>query len=136
MDFSALIRDVGLPIIDEVTESLQGVIALRAWIGTDDYSKPTYANAIFIPAIIEDATHLRRIGRGQTDITDAQETKLRSVITIPRPVAANGAANRKEPIDPRDQITLPNGYTGPIVNVEGVIDPLTGKPYMFVIGLG
>jgi len=136
MDFSALIREVGLPIIDEMTSSLQGVIALSAWTGTDDYSKPTYANAVFIPAIIEDQTHLRRVGRSKQDVVDGQEVVQKAMVTIPRPVAPNGAANRKEPIDPRDKITLPNGYTGPIMNINGIIDPATGLPYMFEIGLG
>lgn len=136
MDFSALIRDVGLPIIDDLTSSLQGVITYSAWTGTDDYSKPTYSAPISIDAIIEDHTHLRRVGRSKQDITDGQEIVMKALVTIPRPMTANGAANRKEPIDPRDRITLPNGYSGPILNVEGVIDPSTGNPYMYEIGLG
>ena len=136
MDFSALIRDVALPIIDDVTGSLHDSISIEQWTGTNIYSKPTYAEAIFVFAIVEDQMHLRRIGRSKEDIVDGQELQLKSVITIPRPFPANGADDRKEPIDPRDKITLPNGYTGPIVNVEGIIDPATGYPYMFVIGLG
>ena len=136
MDFSSLLRDVGLPIIDNLTGSLQGVITIEPWIGTDDYSKPTYGTAVNVDAIIEDASHLRRVGRSKEDIVDGQESQVKTVLTIPRPLSSNGAAGRREPIDPRDRVTLPGGVTGPILNVDGVIDPLTGKPYMFTVELG
>lgn len=136
MDFSSLIRNVGLPIIDNLTGSLQAVITIEPWTGSDDYSKPTYGSAVSIPCIIEDASHLRRVGRSKEDIVDGQESQVKTTITIPRPLASNGATGRREPIDPRDKITLPNGSTGPILNIDGVLDPLTSKLYMFTVELG
>jgi hypothetical protein len=40
-------------------------------------------------------------------------------------------------IDPRDQITLVDGLTGPIVDVDrGPTDPDTGKPMVTTVYLG
>jgi hypothetical protein len=59
-----------------------------------------------------------------------------ATVTIIGPVAANGADERREPVDPRDRITLPNGFSGPILDVGGVVDPDTGSPYSVQVILG
>jgi hypothetical protein len=59
-----------------------------------------------------------------------------TLITIIGPVTANGAPNRDEPVDPRDKFVLPDGTSGPIVDVNGLLDPSTGRPYLYEVALG
>jgi hypothetical protein len=69
-------------------------------------------------------------------MANGQEVMQRATVTFIGPVTANGAVDRQEPIDPRDKITLPDGSTGSILSIEGVADPSTSYPYMFVVALG
>jgi hypothetical protein len=126
--YDDIVRE-GVAIADETTASLQDDILHYAWIADGDFSEPTYAPAILRKAIVEEKEYQRRLSNGQ-------EITQRAAITIPRPIAANGAANRREPVDPRDKFVLPSGFTGPILNVNGVTDPKTHAPYMFEIILG
>lgn len=52
-------------------------------------------------------------------------------------VEPNGATGRKEPVDPRDRLTLPGeAQPGHIVEVPGVLlDPATGLPFVNVVWL-
>ncbi len=43
---------------------------------------------------------------------------------------------RQNPIDPRDKIVLPDGTTGPIVDVSGFVDQSTNLPYFSDVSLG
>jgi hypothetical protein len=52
------------------------------------------------------------------------------------PVAANGTTGRREPIDPRDRLTLPDGAVGNILAVEGLGDPDTNHNYFYQVYLG
>lgn len=128
MSLSSIVRRA-VAIADKTTKSLQDTITFEAWIGFTDAGGPEYDSAISILAIIEEKQVLRRLASGQ-------EVMQKATITIPRAVAANGAAERREPIDPRDRITLPSGYTGPILDVSGVTDPLTHRAYMYQVVLG
>lgn len=110
-------------------DTIQDTIVFYPWISDDDFSKPVYGSGISMKAVVVEKDYNRRMPSGE-------EIRQRAEITIPRPIAANGAANRKEPVDPRDKIVLPNGYTGPILNVDGVSDSSTHAPYLFTIILG
>ena len=57
-------------------------------------------------------------------------------LTFVRPIPDEGTAGRREPIDPRDKITLPDGTAGPIINTGGLVSGGTGKPYMLEVWLG
>lgn len=128
MGFDDLIRS-GVALADTLTGDLQDTIQFSAWTGSGIYGEPTFATAIPMQAIVEEKEYLRKLGNGQEIAQKAQ-------VTIPRPIAANGAADRREPIDPRDKIVLPSGFTGPILDVEGITDPETNNPYMYVVILG
>lgn len=128
MSLDSLIRQ-GVAVADRLTASLQDSVVFFAWIGSGSEGEPEYAAPISIPAVVEEKEYLRKLSSGE-------EVTQKASITIPRPVPPNGAANRKEPIDPRDQIILPSGYTGPILDVAGVVDPSTHQPYMLEVVLG
>ena len=124
-----IIRDV-VALADSVSTPLRADITLEAWTGSaTSGAAPTYAAAVTIPAIVDQSSDAFRSAAGET-------LAVKGVIRILRPVAANGSDNRKEPIDPRDRITLPDGTVGtPIMGVGGLVDPSTGKPYTYTVGL-
>lgn len=118
-----------LATADIITADLQPVVSFEAWIGNDGAGGNTYAAAIPTKAIVENKMRLMRDTQGE----DKETTHL---ITIIRPIAPNGAANRSEPIDPRDRFTLPDGSTGPIIAIEGLINRATNAPFFAQIWLG
>lgn len=119
----------GVALANRVTGSLQATVQHAAWTGNQADATGSYAAAVDRQALVEFKQRLRRLPTGQ-------EVMQQATVTFIQPVPANGAAERREPIDPRDVITLPNGYTGPILDVSGVVDPGTDAPYMLSVALG
>lgn len=128
MSLASIIRS-GIAIADKTVISLQDTITIAPWIGIGIYGEPKYGAPISMKAIIEEKEVLRRLSNGQEIIQKAQ-------VTIPRSIANTTAEGRRNPIDPRDKIVFSSGFTGPILNVEGIIDPSTHNPYMLVVILG
>ena len=120
----------GVALANTLTAALQDTVKHEAWIGHDGFAKPTYdPSSINRQAIVEMDQRLIRLA-------DGQEVQQRARVTVIGPITGNGANGRKEPVDPRDRITLPDGTTGPILDVKGVSDPSTGAPYAYTIILG
>jgi hypothetical protein len=109
----------GVAIANRVTNRLQDVIQHSAQSGQDIYGNDTWADPVSIPAVIELKQQLHRTESGETVLAQAK-------ITILQPVA----------IDAKDRIALPDGTTGPIVDVAGVLDPTTNRPYATEVWLG
>jgi len=130
MSLAEVIRS-SVAAANRATTAARADITLAAWTGqATSGAKPTYATAVTIPAIIDQGPVAFRTAKSEV-------VTVKAVIHILQPVAANGAANREEPIDPRDKITLPNGTVGsPIMGASGLVDPSTGLPYSFSVGLG
>lgn len=129
MGYDSILRN-GMKTLDAQTSSLQDVVEFYAWESSGDYGEPQYsAQPIIMPAIVEEKQMLRRLMNGT-------EVAQKASITVPRPITPNGASGRREPVDPRDKIILPSGYTGPILYVNGVVDPDTHAPYCYEIILG
>jgi len=131
MKLGSLIRK-GVALADQLTggsDGVQDTVYIYPWIGNTDSGGPDYGSAVEHKAIVEEKEYTRKMA-------DGSEITQKASITIPRPVAANGATDRREPIDPRDKIVLPSGFTGPILNVDGITDPQTHAPFMFQIILG
>jgi hypothetical protein len=115
-----------------VTAPLEVDITHEAWTGLDNSTKPTYATGVTLSALVEQGPVPFRTALGET-------VEVKAIVTILQPVTANGASGREEPIDPRDQITLPNGTIGaPIVATPepGLVDPSTSVPYFHRVALG
>lgn len=128
MALDSLIRR-GVAVADRLTASLQPDVTHEAWTGQDGYGAATYAAGVARAAIIEQKQRLHRTSNGREVVTKAK-------ITILRPITPNGAAGRTEPIDVRDRFTLPDGSTGPIVDIGGFTDAGTGRPYFAEVWLG
>jgi hypothetical protein len=127
--FDSLIRS-GVALADSLTGSLQSTVTHEAWIGQDAYGSPSYAAPVARAALVEQRVAQARVQpSGEMVSTTAKVTFL-------RPIAPNGAAGRKEPVDTRDRITLQDGATGPLVNISNFIDKTTGRGYLTEVWLG
>ena len=128
MSLADLVRS-GVAIAKSVTSDLQADVTLEAWTGSTASGGSTFATAVTLPAIVEMKQRLKKLATGDVVMS-------RAVVTFLEPVTANGATGRREPIDPRDRITLPDDTTGPILDVEGMVDAETDAPYMSSVFLG
>lgn len=129
--FSSLIR-LGVTLADSFTEDGQAMIIHEAWIGEDKFHKEIYAAPTNPAPRCVVASKLRTIVGGQGQIITSLATL--TFTTLP---ASNGTISRRsEPFDPRDRITLPNGFSGPIVYIGGPLDPETDKGYILSVALG
>lgn len=113
----------GVAAAHTITQSLQADVSLARYTGQDAFGAVTYAAAADYPALVEYKVRLHETASGKLVQTRAKVTFL----TV---IPPNGAANRTEPIDSRDRIVLPDGTTGPIVDVEGLVNPDTERPYL------
>lgn len=128
MGYDSVLRN-GIATINRATASLHVAVTHEAWIADDTYSKPTFDDPVTRMAIVTMRQRSRRL-------PDGREIVQRATVLFVGPVEANGASGRREPVDPRDRITLPSGFTGPVLDVEGVVDPETGGPYTVKVTLG
>ena len=119
----------GIATIKKVTDSLQPYVTHKAWKGQDGYGAPIYNSPVQRKAIVEKKVQMRRTESGELVLTTA-------TVMFIEPVPPLGAADRSEPVDPRDVIILPDGSTGAIVNVSGFVDRVTGRPFYSEIWLG
>jgi len=127
MGLDDLVRGA-VEMADDITTSLQVTVTHAAWTGQSLTGVPTFATTSRL-ALIEERDRVLRNPQGEVIVSSHKLTFL-------RPIAANGAANRTEPIDPRDKFTLPNGKIGRVVDVRGMTDPNTSQRYFFEVYLG
>lgn len=130
MAFPREILRSGIKIAHNLTKGVQGEIQHYAWTGQDGYGKPTYP--------ISPVSLLCVIDRTNKVITvNGQLVTISATLTFVGDVAPNGATGRREPIDPRDKIILPDGFTAPIIDTPGsVTDPVTGRGFIQSVMLG
>jgi hypothetical protein len=129
MALDSLVRS-GIALAKSITASLQAEVEHTPWVGNDDYGTNSGAGTPTMrPALVEMRQRLRRDATGK-------EVMQRATVTFLGPVPPNGATGRREPIDPRDRIVLPDGTTGPILDVSGLADPSTSGHYMLTVALG
>jgi hypothetical protein len=119
----------GVKVIDKVTRSLQANVTHQAWLGADEYGAPTYGSAVVRRALVDQQQHEHRTKSGELVATQA-------AVTFLDPIMPNGAPGRTEPIDANDLITLPDGTTGPIVDIAGFVDAGTNMPILSEVWIG
>lgn len=129
MGFSKLIRNM-VSVADKLTKDLQVPVIHEPWISNDaTYGTPVYGAPVTRLAIVEMKQRTLRLNNGQ-------EITQRASVTFTYPIEANGAEGRQEPIDIRDKLTLPSGYSGPIKVVEGLENNFPDSPYLLEVLLG
>lgn len=131
MGFDDLVRN-GIALANSMTADLQATVQHRRWIGQSTAGKPTYATAVQRQALVE-----RRQRRVR--MVDGQEILSEATVSFLEPLAAYTptVTGRRDPIDERDELVLPDGTTGPILKTDdGLFDPVTRRTYMHVVYLG
>lgn len=122
MGLADIVR-AGVAVADSVTATLQVTVTHYVFTeaSVDAYGKITWGTGHGRKAIVENK---RRLVRGP----DGHDVLSSHVVTFPRQVD----------VDPRDKIVFPDGTTGPILNVEGVLDAgyTNGKRFLTQVWLG
>lgn len=121
-------------IADSVTggeTGLQSKVVWRAFLGHTKYNVAEYAEPINVDAFVLYKQTPVQSRTGQTIMS-----KATVIITRPLPIVTGATVTRTQPIDIRDQIILPNGTTGPIIDDEGFSNPDTTRPYTTKIMIG
>lgn len=131
MGLSAIIANA-VATAKNITLDLQPTVTLRQWIGQDKFGKPEYTSPTSYRVILNYENKNVKMSGGQ-------EASARAYLAFLEPVAPatpNAGATRENPIDERDEITLPDGTGGPILTVSGFANGVTGVPYFSEVWLG
>lgn len=115
-------------IADTVTKPLQPFVTYSRYTGEDEYGTKTYATAVQLAAIVDWKQKQVRTLSGVLSVTRS------SVMFLD--INALDAATGGEGIDDNDLIVLPDGTTGPILDMSGFIDAGTGHPLATEVLLG
>lgn len=118
----------GVVIADKVTKDLQSTVTFRRWTGQDMFGDATYAAEVGLRAVVDWKQRQVRTTAGILTVSRASVTFL----DIDALLAATGGAG----IDDNDVIVLPDGTTGPILDMGGFIDRETGIPVATEVFLG
>ncbi len=136
MALSDVVR-TAIGIADNLTKSFQVEVKHYAWIGTNMKSEFEYDPEFVVRKALSQKKRARQRFEATSEISQV------TILTFIGPIAEHGAANRQEPIDPRDKIILPDGTTGPLSDIGrrselqgGLDDPTTNQPYMFQVTVG
>lgn len=130
--FPGDILETGIDILDSLIPGFKTTCILEQFTGSDANGDETYASPITIEAVV-DYTN-------KVSLRNAQIVSISATITILKPVPFNNTLTdppRRNPIDPRDKITLPDGTTGKILSVPGAVNnPSTGTGFIQVVEIG
>lgn len=118
MGFDALVRN-GVAMADRLTTDLQASVTHQSWTGYTDEGVPSYATAVTRKALVDWKQKQVRTLAGTVTVSRAEVTFLRPVV-----------------VDEKDRIVLPDGTTGPILDMAGFVDPATGVGYTTAVFLG
>lgn len=116
-------------VADNVTKPLQADVTFyRAVADTSGYGAWTYPTAVTMKAIVDWKQKQLRTLEGVLSVSRAMVMFL--------DVAAVVAATDGNGISDHDKIVLPDGTTGPILDMAGFIDAGTGQPVATEVFLG
>jgi len=118
----------GVAVADALTRPLQATVSYEQYIGEDGYGTPTYAAAVDLKAVVDWKQKQLRTQGGILSVSRA------SVMFID--IAALVAATGGDGVGDTDRLTLPDGTTGPIIDMSGFLDAGTGTPFATEVYLG
>lgn len=123
----------GVVVANKVTKSLQPQVEYHRYVGqtgtgTRTYDPPIGVRTTLLDAIVDWKSHSLRTVTGELTVSRASILLL----DVDQVVAATGGAG----IDDNDIFFLPDGTTGPILDMGGFIDKGTGHPLATEIYLG
>lgn len=115
-------------IANKITRPLQPTVTYERMTGDDDYGLKTYAAPVSLHAIVEYKSKQVRDQSGVLTVSRA----IITLLDIAEVIAATGGAG----IGNNDKFTLPDGDTGPTLDIGGFVDAGTGNPVATEIMLG
>lgn len=118
----------GVKIADNVTKSVQADVKFEKYVSGTGEGDKSYTPAVFLKAIVDWKQKQVRTMSGVLSVSRA------SVMFLD--IAALKTATNNEGIDDHDKITLPDGTTGPILDMSGFIDAGSGHPVATEVFLG
>lgn len=132
MAFPGDILEKGITIADKLIPGVKSMCTLKQFTGSDANGDLTFADPITFSAVV-DYTN-------KVTIRNAQTVSISATLTILETVAFNLTMTdppRRNPIDPRDEITLPDSTIGPIISVPGSVNnPRTGTGFIQIVEIG
>lgn len=123
----------GVKIVDNVTKPLQPYVSYWRYVSED-----AYGTAVYNPAITSAGAQLRAV----VDYKSTQVRTKEGVLTVSRAlitlldINAVVAATNGLGIDNNDKFQLPDGDSGPILDIRGFIDAGTGHPIATEVVIG
>lgn len=131
LELDDIVRDA-VQLAQEITGSLQVDVVIRAWKGDDGFGGAELSDPATYPALYEQK---QQMVKGLNGLDVMASSRLDFLVPITA-VTPNAGETRRQPLDARDQLTLPDGVVAPILGVEGLVDPTTSHPYLFRVWLG
>jgi hypothetical protein len=129
--FNTLINSLIAGVANPLTKSLQTKEVLHyRWQKQDGKGKVDEAPPIKHDAIVEMNPAVTYSS------SEGSTLPVKLSILILQPFPPEGSPGRREPVDPRDRFVLPDGTTGKIVDLPGMLDPTTLRPYYCEVRLG
>lgn len=119
----------GVKIADGVTKPLQADVTYeQATVDSTGYGGLVYGSAVKLRAIVDFARKQVRTPSGELTVTRAT-IDLLDVEAVYTATGGLGIGNN-------DRFTLPDGDTGPILDISGFIDAGTGQPVATTVMIG
>ena len=118
----------GVKIADNVTQDIQAVVMLAHVQSSTSEGDITHYDPVPLHALVDWKQRHVRTMSGELSVSRAVVTFL--------DVAELSVATHGEGIDDNDIITLPDGTTGPILDMGGFIDAGTAQPLATDVYLG
>jgi hypothetical protein len=109
-------------VADRIAKPFQAPVMHARWIASGGSGDGTYAAAVPVPALVD-------WKQEQVRTPDGILTVSRAVLTFPYPIDVND----------EDIFTLPDGSTGPILDMSGFVDagnPIVGRPFVTGVMIG
>ena len=128
----------GVKVADKVTRPLQANVKYERCLskeagdlfnaGEDGTGTRTFAEPAYLLAVVDYTSRMVRTKEGIL-------TPARSTVTFLNAQAVS-AASKGLGVRTKDRVTLPNGETGPILDIIGFLDPGTLEPVATTVMLG
>lgn len=127
MSILTILRN-GVATVNKVTKSLQAKVSYERFMTSDLFGTEQYAPAVLLDAIVD---WKQKQVRTQTGVLSVSRAAI-TLIDITQLMAATGGHG----VDDKDIFTLPDGTTGPILDMSGFIDAGTGLPLATEVYIG
>lgn len=118
----------GVKLADKITKPLQATVLYERESAEDEYGAVTRGAPVPLRAIVD-------FGRKQVRTATGELTVTRATIDL-LDIDAIVAATAGEGIGNNDRFTLPDGDTGPILDISGFVDAGTGHPIATTVMIG